>query len=132
MEARSRSALTGEGGSLEPSRIPGGAYETADSDRRNERRADGNPPLTVLGRNAVVHDISRGGICLVAEGLVPGASLDLALRDQTDDTELQARAEVVWLQDGKVGLRWINLTPEQDQWLMMRFQLWLADLLGDD
>jgi hypothetical protein len=117
---------------LEPSRIPGAAAAEVAADRRLGRRADGNPPLTVLGRSAVVHDISRGGVCLVGEGLLPGTELDLALRDQTDHSEIQARAEVVWLQDGKAGLRWVNLTPDQDQWLMMRFQLWLADLLGDE
>lgn len=117
---------------MEPSRIPGSPQAETGEDRRQEDRAGGSPPLTVLGLTAVVHDISRGGICLAGEGLLPGNELDLALRDETDGTEMRARAEVVWLQDGKAGLRWLNLTPEQDQWLMMRFQLWLAHLLGDE
>jgi hypothetical protein len=117
---------------VEPARIPVPENDTAAAERRLERRANGNPPLTVLDRDAVVHDISRGGICLVAEGLTPGTLMELAVRDDTDATELRADAEVVWLQDGKAGLRWLNLTPDQDQWLMTRFQLWLADLLGDE
>ncbi len=117
---------------MEPSPIPGGQAAEAEPDRRQERRADGNPPLTVLGRSAAVHDISRGGVCLVGEQLTPGSRIELGLRDQTDETEMHATAEVIWLQDGKAGLRWLDLTPEQDQWLMTRFQLWLADLLGDE
>jgi hypothetical protein len=98
--------------------------------RRSPRHAD-CPPLQVVGLKAIVHDVSRTGVCLVVEDLLEtGTRLGLVLQDALNHSRQAFDAEVVWTMSGRAGLRWLNLTPEQDRWMFDRFRAWLAALDG--
>lgn len=102
---------------------------TTPRERRREGRHLPAPPLGVSALAASVHDVSRSGICLLLatpEPLAePGCRLDLTLTDQLDGCRQQFVAEVLWRVGDRAGCRWVNLTPEQDQWLLTRFHRWL-------
>jgi hypothetical protein len=89
------------------------------------------PPLLVEGLPAVVHDVSRNGICLILESpIAHGERFLLTLTDALDRSSRQMEAEVVWRAGERTGLRWIDLSPENDQWLFRRFQSWLRAMDG--
>ena len=95
--------------------------------RRSSRH--GGPPLHVSGIRGTVHDVSRGGVCLVLEEPVEcGERYPLVLRNALDDSTQEVEAEVVWHADNCTGFRWVELTPEQDLWLLNCFQAWLRAL----
>ena len=98
------------------------------SERRGSLR-HGGPPLYVSGIRGTVHDVSRGGVCLVLEEPVEhGSRFSLVLRNALDDSTQEVEAEVVWHVGDCTGFRWVELTPEQDLWLLNCFQAWLRAL----
>ncbi len=114
-------------------RSVGGSRQLGEAlaDRRATERLQEAPPVFVLGLRATVHDVSRAGICLsMAELPEQGSRVRLTLLDAQDDSSLQVDAEVVWCADGRAGFRWVDLTPEQDRWLLRHFQRWLAARAG--
>ena len=85
------------------------------------------PPLYASGLWATVHDVSVGGICLSLDTpVVPGAQYDLILTDGAAPYTAEIRAEVVWYRKDRAGLRWVDPSPEQQQWLVERFVEWEA------
>ena len=100
-------------------------------ERRQSPRLEDAPPLFVTGLRATVHDVSRTGISLnVVEPVAYGTRYRLVLRDALDFSELAMDAEAVWCSGERAGFRWVDMTPEQDDWLRRRFQSWLATCLG--
>jgi hypothetical protein len=85
----------------------------------------------VDGLSAVVQDVSRSGIALqVDEPVRFGEIHQLHLTDAIDESAASLEAEVVWLDGKRAGLRWCNLTFEQDSWLRARFTAWLGAMVG--
>jgi hypothetical protein len=75
----------------------------------------------VDGLSAVVQDVSRSGIALqVDEPVRFGEIHQLHLTDAIDESAASLEAEVVWLDGKRAGLRWCNLTFEQESWLRAR------------
>jgi hypothetical protein len=98
-------------------------------ERRRHARHSSAPPLRVGGLPGAVYDISRSGICLTTDTPVPlDTRYSLLLTDLLDGSVRRLEAEAIWRADGRIGLRWADLTPEQDAWLLDRFQAWLAPL----
>lgn len=81
----------------------------------------------VSGLRAVVHDVSRGGICLhTSDSLTPGEKLELLLTDTDVFHSAEIRAEVRWSARGQVGLQWVDLDRRQREWLESRIRDWDA------
>jgi hypothetical protein len=88
---------------------------------------DDSPPVRITGVQATVHDISRSGICLdIQETLHPGERRTLRLDDELDGSTQEFEAEVVWAHSARAGLRWLQLSREQDRWLFQRFLPWMG------
>jgi hypothetical protein len=110
---------------------PGGTGQADASERRNQPRVGDCPPLLIGGIEAVVHDVSRNGICLILETPLPrGERVQLTVIDALDRSSRDMDAEVVWHAADRTGLRWLNLTRDHDQWLLGRFQAWLRAMDG--
>ncbi len=111
---------------------PGAVPGEGGRGERPERRAasrHGGPPLIVTGIRGTVHDVSRGGICLVLEEPAEcGSRHTLVLRNALDATSQRVEAEAVWHSGDCTGFRWVELTPEQDLWLLNCFRAWLRAL----
>ncbi|HEU4753238.1 MAG TPA: PilZ domain-containing protein [Armatimonadota bacterium] len=104
---------------------------SGDPERRRQPRLSDRPPLDVSGVPATVHDISRHGICLIVDApLAEGERHRLRLTDALDESSRTMDAEVVWNSGNRAGLRWVDPTPGDDQWLLERFQTWLRSLEG--
>ena len=100
-------------------------------ERRSQPRVSDRPPLQVSGLRAVVHDVSRNGICLIVpEPVARGERFRLQLTDTLDFCSRTMDSEVVWFSHNRAGLRWVDLTPADDQWLLERFQAWMRSLEG--
>lgn len=83
------------------------------------------PPLELPECWAAVRDISEGGISLLVDrSLELGESCDLVLTDAFFHTTEEIRAEVIWTCDNCVGLKWVELTENQAQWLHNGFKRW--------
>lgn len=54
----------------------------------------------------------------------PGDRLNLLLTDALVYWTQELEAEVVWSEHGRVGMRWIGLSEDQERWLEERFQAW--------
>jgi hypothetical protein len=106
-----------------------GAETTLPADRRRHDRLSDCLPLQVGGLAARVHDISRRGICLILEEPVAGGDrYRLSLKDTLDGSSVSIEGEVVWSVNDRAGLRWVELSKEQDRWLFQRFTVWLEEL----
>ena len=106
---------------------------SADEERRTGSRLSDRPPVRLTNLAAEVYDISRTGACLLYGTALPiGEALVVELQDELDGSLQSVAAVVVWWLDGRLGLRWAELTPDQDRWLLDRFQIWLAARFGDD
>jgi hypothetical protein len=93
-------------------------------DRRNATRVF-IPPLELPECWAAVRDISEGGISLLVDrALELGECCDLVLTDAFFHTTEEIRAEVIWTCDNAVGLKWVDLTEKQAQWLHNGFKRW--------
>lgn len=93
-------------------------------DRRNASRVF-IPPLELPECWAAVRDISEGGISLLVDrALELGECCDLVLTDAFFHTTEEIRAEVIWTCDNAVGLKWVELTEKQAQWLHNGFKRW--------
>lgn len=89
------------------------------------------PPLILSGMPAVVHDVSEGGICLHTRESPPsGQRVDLLLTDAQLYHAQELRAEVMWCRPGQVGLRWVDLTRPQQEWLCGRVTEWSRETPG--
>jgi len=85
------------------------------------------PPLQVSGVRGCVRDVSLGGFCLdTLEVLQPGEQYELILTDAWCPFPQQLRAAVVWCEEGRAGLEWVQLDQEQQRWLETRFDDWLT------
>jgi hypothetical protein len=105
-------------------------YSLEATERRRAARLD-CPPLFVDGLSAVVQDVSRSGIALLVDHPVrQGEVYRLTLTDAIDESFETLQAEVVWYHSKKAGLRWCNLSLEQELWLGQRFKAWLGALVG--
>jgi PilZ domain-containing protein len=94
------------------------------SERRQATRII-TPPLAVSGQWNGVVDISEGGICLLThKPLEAGERCFLILTDGWVFWTLELEAEVVWCRSDRVGLRWVNVLPEQEEWMQERFSAW--------
>lgn len=83
------------------------------------------PPLRVSSLPARVMDVSRGGLSMTLYSSVkPGDRLNLLLTDALVYWTQELEAEVVWADHGRVGMRWIGLSEDQERWLDDRFQAW--------
>jgi len=101
------------------------------ADRRRQDRLGNCPPLSVSGLAAAVYDVSRTGVSLlVQEPLRIGDRFHLVLTDTMDQTTLSVDAEVIWCRQGRAGLRWLELSLEQDMWLLNHFQTWFRQMDG--
>jgi hypothetical protein len=60
-----------------------------------------------------------------AQPLSAGQRLRLVLTDALDDSRQEMIAEAIWCAGRKAGLRWVDMTQEQDRWLLSRFKAWL-------
>lgn len=86
------------------------------------------PPLHMNGIWGTVLDVSLGGCCIAAsEKLRPGARYELIALDTFQYSNHDLRAEVIWCAEGRVGLRWVDLSPEQEEWLRSRIDVWLGE-----
>lgn len=112
-----------------PSSRPNSPSEAAE--RRSTPRLSDHPPLSVEGIPGMVHDISREGLSMVTPSqLETGVARTLTLRDHLGHTTCDIVGEVVWQRGERVGIRFPDLTPTQDEWLQQRFLEWLAALDG--
>lgn len=94
------------------------------TDRRGANRVF-IPPLELAESWAAVRDISEGGISLLVDrSLELGEYCDLVLTDAFFHTTEEIRAEVIWTCDNCVGLKWVELTDKQAQWLHNGFKRW--------
>jgi hypothetical protein len=114
-----RQALGGQDG-----RRP--AVPEQDERRQHARLPD--PPLFVSGLWATVSDVSTGGVCLALnDRVLPGERYELILTDGLFPFTIEMQAEVVWARPGRAGLRWVEVTAEQEVWLQERFHAWLKE-----
>jgi hypothetical protein len=84
------------------------------------------PPLHVANLDAVVVNVSPGGVCLrTCVALVPGEECVLVLEDGYHQRQHVLRARVAWTMGDRAGLHWVRLSPEQCLWLMDCCREWL-------
>jgi len=96
------------------------ARERRKSERREHPRLP-SPPLDVGGLWARIYDISLGGICLILNApLKVGDQYGLVLTDGMFQAQ-DIHSEVVWSHGSSAGLRWVDLSPEQENWLREQF-----------
>jgi hypothetical protein len=87
------------------------------------------PPLSVSGLWGRVQDISMTGICLHLDAPVRhGECYDLILTDEISGDYRWIQAEVIWCTADRAGLSWVDLSEDEEQWLVTRFQRWLGEL----
>lgn len=107
----------------------GGAGSGQENDDETSRRVHprvAGPPILVSGLWGKVKDISLTGLCvLVDTPLRHGDCFDLVLTDSLSRENRWIPAEVQWYSRGQAGLRWIDLEPEDQNWLVDRFRRWL-------
>ncbi len=98
-----------------------------DEDRRlHHRHVD--PPVWVSGPSVVVKDVGLGGISLECEHTArPGDRYELILTDAVFHYTESLEAEVTWCTPDALGLRWIDLTTRQWDWLVTRLDHWIAN-----
>jgi hypothetical protein len=98
--------------------------------RREPRLRVQLPARSEDGHSWRVHDISRVGLSLITDApLTAGSALDLELVDTASGRTCTFQLQVVWSapgEPGRAGLRFTQLTKEQDAWLTSRFNAWLA------
>lgn len=101
-------------------------------ERRRARRVEPGVPLEARGEaRGRIHDISRTGAAIDSEHLLDvGSLVDMELVDRLTGLNCSFRARVVWARAGRMGLEFVNLTPEQDGWLAARFIEWLSEAKG--
>ena len=86
------------------------------------------PPVEVSSIPAAVHDISETGACLVVRRkLAPVTRYSLILTDAMLHYTLDVTAEVVWTRAGRVGLRWIGMSPMERVRLKECLEKWSQD-----
>jgi hypothetical protein len=82
------------------------------------------------GHSWKVHDISRAGLSLLTDQpLTAGVALDVELVDTASGRTCAFSTQVVWSvpgEPGRAGLRFVNLSQEQEGGLASRFVEWLA------
>lgn len=128
MSRRKNHRPTGQAGPAPGTALPD-TDRRSESPRREHPRVE-SPAVAVEGDWAKVRDISVGGLSLdQATPLEAGDRYTLILNDVMLDETIELTGEVVWSRDGKTGLRWIGLTPEQETWLEKRAQEWSEDSL---
>jgi hypothetical protein len=108
-----------------------GRHPRPPAERRRQPRLRVHLPARARdGHSWRVHDISRAGLCLYADRPLPeGADLELELIDTASGLTCRFNMEVVWSvpgAPGRSGLRFRQLSAEQDAWLANRFIEWLA------
>jgi hypothetical protein len=96
-------------------------------DRRvHDRHAQ--PPLYVSCLPGGVVDVSVGGICLALGAPVPPQELsELIVTDGLCYTTQTLEAEIVWRSGSRVGLRWVDPTPAEVEWLRECMERWQED-----
>lgn len=108
--------------------MDGRSYGMQDAPETRDRRAGNRvfiPPLELPECWAAVRDISEGGISLLVDRpLELGEICDLVLTDAFFHTTEEIRAEVIWSCDNALGLKWVELTEKQAQWLHNGFKRW--------
>src|SRR5688500_5489727 len=71
-----------------------------------------------------VHDISRAGLSLITDQpLTSGVTLSLELVDTASGRSCAFDTQVVWSapgEPGRAGLRFVNLSGDQEAWLASR------------
>jgi hypothetical protein len=93
------------------------------AERREHRRVE--EPAVGADERTTVHNVSLGGICMSLETPVrQGDRLSLRLRARSSADGQEMRAEVVWSRRGRVGLRWVEQTPDQFFWLCQSLGFW--------
>jgi hypothetical protein len=98
--------------------------DTGDDERRAHLRIPA-PPVLVEGQWIGVYDIGMGGICLAhAAPLRRGMRVELTVTDGLVYNSHCLTAEVMWCSRGRVGLRWVDLSEEQREWLEERCREW--------
>ena len=99
--------------------------------RRNHPRVP-RPPLSVSGLSGRVQDISLTGICLVLDAPVQvGECYDLILTDELSGDYRWIQSQVMWCTDDRAGLAWVELSEDEETWLIHRFQRWLGELRNE-
>lgn len=87
-----------------------------------------NPPVHVSGPRVSINDVSLGGIHLIGAGPAEvGERMELILTDAETHYTETLEAEVMWRRRDAAGMRWVNLTERQTQWLEQRMDCWTAD-----
>jgi hypothetical protein len=101
--------------------------ENSGANRRQFPRIE-EPPLHVSGVWATVDDVSCGGVCLkVPQPVARGSRLPLILTDAHMYFSQEVEAEVMWCSGPRAGLRFVNLTDDQQEWIEQRLLAWERD-----
>jgi len=96
-------------------------------DRRQHPRIV-HPPVHVSGPRVAINDVSLGGVHLIGAGPAEvGERMELILTDADTHYTETLEAEVMWRRRDAAGLRWVNLTDRQAEWLEQRIDSWTAD-----
>jgi hypothetical protein len=66
----------------------------------------------------------------VRSPLPVGEQYPIVLEDGIDGSTISIVAEVMWTRQGRAGLRWVELTAQQDVWLLNHFQSWFQHMQG--
>jgi hypothetical protein len=105
----------------------GGPYGAGGERRACQRISE--PPVTLQGPvRAAVQDMSLGGICLRIERPLPaGQCFRLLVGDEPSHQECALQAEVMWCAGGRAGLRWVDLSGDQQRWLRELFRGWRSE-----
>jgi hypothetical protein len=104
-------------------------YPPADdpSDRRRHPRHPA-PPMFIAGECRNVVDVSLGGICVDMETrMETGTQCTLVVSDGGRYFWQELPAVVTWCRGGRIGFQWVNLSEEQEAWLVERLQDWDMD-----
>lgn len=90
-------------------------------------RVEGRPPIIVSNIRANVADVSQSGIGLVVSGsLKRGDRVQIVVTDALIHVSQEVTGEVMWATATRAGLRWVDLTPDQEEWFRKRFSRWRA------
>jgi hypothetical protein len=108
-----------------------GRHPRPPSERRTQPRLKVHLPARGDdGHSWKVHDISRAGLSLLTDApLTAGATLHVELEDTASGRSCAFDTQVVWSapgEPGRAGLRFAQLSAEQEAWLSSRFVEWLA------
>jgi hypothetical protein len=83
------------------------------------------PPLVISSFNATVMNVSLGGACLMTnQPLEVGDEYELIATDGVFFYTVELKGRVVWAREGRIGLKWVDSTEQQVQWLSERFDAW--------